>query len=103
MLSNNHIVKAFSTIHPVQSQVQRQHCPSGCMIPAYCAVCNIEGCLPEYASCLEVSRCEIRVLATCEVGMQGYVVYSRKLKLRPELAGLPNNEIRDRRLAGEVS
>ena len=35
--------------------------------------------------------------------LQGYVVYSRKQKLRPELVGLPNEEIRDRRLAGEVS
>ncbi len=30
------------------------------------------------------------------------MVYSRKQKLRPELAKLPNEEIRDRRLAGEV-
>ncbi|CAL5222304.1 g4646 [Coccomyxa viridis] len=35
------------------------------------------------------------------VPSQGYVVYSRKQKLRPELAKLPNAEIRDRRLAGE--
>ena len=30
------------------------------------------------------------------------MVYSRKQKLRAELANLPNEEIRDRRLAGEV-
>ena len=29
-------------------------------------------------------------------------MYSSKQKLRPELAGLPGNVIRDRRLAGEV-
>ena len=33
---------------------------------------------------------------------QGYLVYSSKQKLKPELAGLPGNVIRDRRLAGEV-
>lgn len=29
-------------------------------------------------------------------------MYSSKQKLKPELAGLPGNVIRDRRLAGEV-
>ncbi|CAK0786895.1 hypothetical protein CVIRNUC_010109 [Coccomyxa viridis] len=50
-LSANLIVKAFPTIHPVQSQ--------------------------------------------------GYVVYSQKRKLRAELAGLSQKEIKDRRMAGE--
>lgn len=31
----------------------------------------------------------------------GYVVWDRRKKLRPDLVGLPQNEIRDRRLAGE--
>lgn len=53
-------------------------------------------------------QCYRRVATPCDVmtrtgiALQGYVVYSRKQKLRPELAKLPNAEIRDRRLAGEV-
>lgn len=31
----------------------------------------------------------------------GYVVWDRRRKLKPELQGLPQNEIRDRKLAGE--
>lgn len=34
--------------------------------------------------------------------VQGYVIYSQRQKLRPELAGLPSAEIRERKLAGKV-
>ena len=78
-LSANLIVKAFPTIHPVQSQVMPQSLLSDPQ------TCNFGDAYSNFSSSL-----------------QGYVVYSQKRKLRAELAGLSQKEIRDRRIAGEV-
>ncbi|KAK9836986.1 hypothetical protein WJX81_004421 [Elliptochloris bilobata] len=44
----------------------------------------------------------VRPFATFHpVPSQGYLLYNSKQKLKPELAGLPGDTIRDRRLAGE--
>ena len=78
-LSANLVVKAFPTIHPVQSQVMPQS------LASHSKTCNIGNAHSHSSSSL-----------------QGYVVYSQKRKLRAELAGLSQKEIRDRRMAGEV-
>ena len=78
-LSANLIVKAFPTIHPVQSQVMLQSLLSDPQ------TCNLGDAYSHFSSSL-----------------QGYVVYSQKRKLRAELAGLSQREIKDRRMAGEV-
>lgn len=64
-------------------------------------VCNLIGVNP--GDEIELSREHVvTVFATKHtVPSVGYVVWDRRKKLRPDLVGQPESEIRDRRLAGE--
>ena len=93
-MPGNHVARPFTTVHPVPSQGVPQACPLGLPCLPAPLVC-VHACAAAPPCCCACADHTARAVA-------GYVIYSRKQKLRPELAGLPSAEIRRRKLAGEV-